>query len=118
ETRAATEDKIRIPSNGTAFQISSIEGNIARNKNGEPEQVLILNTTADISSNDLAKAVQIRLLPKHEVEKTEETESESSDEETSDQSTEEQEGESETTDESGNPSKWQSPTDVPDDVFD
>ena len=66
QTRQATEDKVRIPSIGTAFQISSIEGNVARNKNGEPEQVLILNTTADISSSDLAKAIAVRLLPKRE----------------------------------------------------
>ncbi|HVD95905.1 MAG TPA: hypothetical protein VNE84_07190, partial [Candidatus Limnocylindria bacterium] len=78
QTRDAAEQKLIIPSNGTAFQIKSIEANIARNKNGEPEQVLILNTTADISSSELAKAIQIRLLPKREAEKTEESDSESS----------------------------------------
>src|SRR6266699_2054601 len=81
ETRAAVEEKLLIPSNGTAFQIKSIEGIIARNKTGEPEQVLILNTTADISSSELAKAIQIRLLPKREAEKTEESDTESSDSE-------------------------------------
>src|SRR6266513_4001567 len=86
QTRQAVEDKVKIPSIGTAFQISSIEGNVARNKNGEPEQVLILNTTADISSRDLGKAIEIRLLPKREVEKSEETDSESSDSETANQS--------------------------------
>src|SRR5436190_6248583 len=85
ETREATEQKLRIPSTGTAFQIDSIAATIARTKNGEPEQVLILTTTADISSSELAKAIQIRLLPKREAEKTEETESESSDSETADQ---------------------------------
>src|ERR1043166_1624653 len=67
ETRGDAQQKLLIPSNGTAFQIKSIEANIARNKAGEPEQVLILNTTADISSSELAKAMQIRLLPKREV---------------------------------------------------
>src|SRR5206468_3082084 len=86
QTRQATEDKLRIPSNGTAFQIESIAGTIARNKNGEPEQIVILNTTADISSSELAKAIQIRLLPKREAETTEETDSQSSDSETADQS--------------------------------
>ena len=125
ETHDATEDKLKIPSNGTAFQISSIDGNIARNKNGEPEQVLILNTTADISSKDLAKAVQIRLLPKREVEKAQEGDEESSDSESADQSTDEssqntesEENESEDSGDSGSKSKWQSPTDVPDEVFD
>ena len=32
------------------FRIESSDGIVARNKNGEPEQVLILTTTADIST--------------------------------------------------------------------
>src|SRR5881296_2972579 len=125
-TRDTAEQKLLIPSNGTAFQIKSIEGTIARNKAGEPEQVLILNTTADISSSELAKAIQIRLLPKREAEKTEESDSGSSDSGSPDQSNESdenrqsaesEEAESEDTTESGNASKWQSPTDVPDDVL-
>src|SRR5437667_381023 len=123
KTRQATEDKLRIPSNGTAFQIESIAGTIARSKNGEPEQIVILNTTADISSSELAKAIQIRLLPKREAQ---ETDSQSSDSETADQSNtsdenaqsaESQEDESSETTESDQASKWQSPTDVPDDVL-
>src|SRR6266478_4233266 len=125
QTRQATEDKLRIPSTGTAFQIDSIAATIARNKNGEPEQVLILTTTADISSSELGKAIQIRLLPKREAEKTKETESESSDSETADQSNSnnentrsansEEDESDETTQSEG--SKWQSPTDVPDDIL-
>src|SRR5438445_930769 len=126
QTRDAAEQKLLIPSNGTAFQIKSIEATIARNKNGEPEQVLILNTTADISSSELAKAIQIRLLPKREAEKTEESDSGSSDSGSADQSNESdensqgaesEEAESEDTTESDKASKWQSPTDVPDDVL-
>src|SRR5437016_10243078 len=120
QTRDAAEQRLLIPSNGTAFQIKSIEATIARNKAGEPEQVLILNTTADISSSELAKAIQIRLLPKREAEKTEENDSESSDSGSADQSSESdetrqnaasEEDESEETTESDNASKWQSPTD-------
>src|SRR5438552_4193114 len=125
-TRDAAEQKLLIPSNGTAFQIKSIEGTTARNKNGEPEQVLILNTTADISSSELAKAIQIRLLPKREAEKTEESDSGSSDSGSPDQSNESdenrqsvqsEEDEADDTTESDKASKWQSPTDVPDEVF-
>src|SRR3989440_3516292 len=127
KTSQATEDKLRIPSNGTAFQIESIAGTIARSKNGEPEQIVILNTTADISSSELAKAIQIRLLPKREAETTKETDSRSSDSETADQSNtsdenaqsaESEEDESSETTESDQASKWQSPTDVPEDVLD
>ena len=126
QTRDGAEQKLRIPSNGTAFQIESIEATSLETRTGEPEQVLILNTTADISSSELAKAIQIRLLPKREAEKTEESDSEGSDSESaaqtdendeSRQSTESEEDESEETTESDNASKWQSPTDVPDDVL-
>jgi len=127
QTHQATEDKLRIPSIGTAFQIESIAGTIARNKNGEPEQIVILNTSADISSSELAKAIQIRLLPKREAETTKETDSQSSDSDAADQSNANDEnaqsadsGEDESgeTTESDQASKWQSPTDVPDDVLD
>src|SRR5204863_4590662 len=124
KTSQVTEDKLRIPSNGTAFQIESIAGTIARSKNGEPEQVLILNTTADISSSELAKAIQIRLLPKRKVSEAEkEAEVESS--EAADQTGEDSAASNEETD-SGNESVgsqiketelWKSPTDVPDDVL-
>src|SRR5437879_7705040 len=126
QTRNSAEDKVRIPSQETAFQIDSIAATIARNKNGEPEQVLILSTTADISSSELGKAIQIRLLPKREAEKTKETNSESSDSETAGQtnasdentrSANSEEDESDERTESDQGSKWQSPTDVPDEVL-
>ena len=124
ETREAREQKLRIPSTGTAFQIDSIAATIARTKNGEPEQVLVLTTTADISSSELGKAIQIRLLPKRRVSEAEkEAEVESS--EAADQTGEDSAASNEETD-SGNESVgsqiketelWKSPTDVPDDVL-
>src|SRR6266508_51366 len=124
QTHDTIEQKVRIPSNGTAFQINSIEGNIARNKNGEPEPVLILSTTADISTRDLAKAVKIWLLPKRKPETNEEAQT--SQTETADQSESSSENkESSDSDESEDAteeskdenSKWQSPTEVSDDVL-
>ncbi len=124
QTHDTIEQKVRIPSNGTAFQINSIEGNIARNKNGEPEQVLVLSTTADISTRDLAKAVKIWLLPKRKPETNEEAQT--SQTETADQSESSSENkESSDSDESEDAteeskdenSKWQSPTEVSDDVL-
>src|SRR5437899_5354035 len=131
QTRNSAEDKVRIPSKETAFQIDSIAATIARSKNGEPEQVLILSTTADISSSELAKAIQIRLLPKRNAETTDETEgeaagetdSQSPDSEAADQSnqssqtTASEDQETEETEESDQASKWQSPAEVPDDVL-
>jgi uncharacterized protein YfaS (alpha-2-macroglobulin family) len=128
QTRESAEEKVRIPSNETAFQIDSITSTIARNKNGEPEQVLILSTTADINSSELAKAMQIRVLPKRktettdegETESTGETNSQSPDSETAEQANESSqtaESEEEESEESDQASKWQSPAEVPDDVL-
>src|SRR5206468_9882794 len=124
QTRNPAEDKVRIPSQETAFQIESIAATIARNKNGEPEQVLILNTTADISSSELAKAIQIRLLPKRKLsdeEKAAEIETEGDPNQTPDDSAASGD-ETESSDDSvGSQVKeaelWKSPTDVPDDVL-
>jgi alpha-2-macroglobulin len=120
ETHDVVEQKVQIPSIATAFQINSIEGNIAGNKSGEPEQVLLLSTTADISTKDLAKAVKIWLLPKREVEKSEDedSDSESSDQSdsTSSQSSDSEESE-EGTEAKKDEAKWESATDVPDEVL-
>ncbi len=69
----AVEQKTLIPGKDTAFQIKSVDGGIVRNKNGEPEQILNLETSGDIATPELAKVLHIYLLPKREAEKTEET---------------------------------------------
>ena len=119
ETHDRVEQKISIPSLATAFQISSIDGNIARNKTGEPEQVLILSTTADISTKDLAKAVKIWLLPKREVEKSDDDSSgsESADESAADTNTTDSGDSEEGSDSKKEGTKWESATDVPDEIL-
>jgi len=120
QTHGGVEQKVLIPSVATAFQINSIEGNIARNKNGEPEQVLILATTADISARDLAKAVKIWLLPKREVEQSEDEDSgsESADRTDNESKSGSDSDESEDTSESKKEeAKWESATDVPDEIL-
>src|SRR5205814_10327575 len=63
-TTNQVQAKVRIPSIGSMFQIESIETTIARNKADEPEQLVILATSVDISTRELAKALEMRLLPK------------------------------------------------------
>ena len=70
-TRDTIEKKLRIPSVASMFRVDSINTTIARNKNGESEQLIILATSADISTRELAKAVEIRLLPKRHVSEAE-----------------------------------------------
>src|SRR5438132_936352 len=124
QTRDTIEEKLRIPSVASMFQIDSIQTTIARDKNGEPEQLIVLTTTADISTRELAKALQIRLLPKRKVSEAEkEAEVESSEE--GDQTSEDSGASNEETDSDddsvGSQVKetelWKSATDVLDDVL-
>jgi alpha-2-macroglobulin len=110
ETRNDVEDKVLIPSVATMFRIDSIQATITRNQEGDPEQVLILSTTADINTRELGKALEIRLLPKRKVPKQDEqavTDGDDANSETGSADSPSSEEE-----------KWQSPADVPADVFD
>ncbi|MEY2503944.1 MAG: alpha-2-macroglobulin, partial [Verrucomicrobiota bacterium] len=63
------EGKTQIPSKATAFQIKTIDTSIVRNKEGEPEQILNIETSSDIATTDLAKSLHVYVLPKREVKK-------------------------------------------------
>jgi uncharacterized protein YfaS (alpha-2-macroglobulin family) len=133
-TRNAAEVKLQLPSVGSMFRIDSIEPKIVRNSTGEPEQVLILMTTADISTRDLAKAVEIRLLPKREVTDSETATDDSGEDADTDTQTEqvddnarpdgaEAEEQADASEEAGETELkerelWKSATDVPDEVVD
>ena len=122
QTRDAVEQKVRIPSVATMFRIDSIEGTIARNKSDEPEQVLVLTTTADIGTRELAKAVEIRLLPPRKVEKTEPVEDSEAEEAGTASSSDEADSEDDSSEnpdgaQSSEEKRWQSASDVPDDVI-
>lgn len=78
--RDSVEQKTQIPSKTTAFRIKAIDSSIVRNKEGEPEQILNVETSSDIATGELAKSLHVYLLPKRDAPKTE-----SSDEETSDE---------------------------------
>src|ERR1700730_11653133 len=83
EMKEDVEQKTLVPSKETAFKIRSIDGSIVRNKEGEPEQILNVETSGDISTAELAKALHIYLLPKRVPEKTETASEEDSTAETS-----------------------------------
>jgi len=97
ELTESVEQKTLVPSKETAFKIKSIDGSIVRNKEGEPEQILNVETSADISTAELAKTLHIYLLPKREPEKTEEsTEEESSADTSTEESTSDESAQNET----------------------
>ena len=127
-TQNDVEEKLRIPSVATVFRIDSSEGIVARNKNGEPEQILVIETTTDISTKELASALDVRLLPKKTAPTADE---ESSGDKTADENATSDNGQATTQnadDEEGSDGdeddsskkedeKWQSPTDVPDEIL-
>src|SRR5438874_4942173 len=125
QTKNSVEQKLEIPSIASMFKIDSIQTAIARNKNGEPEQLVVLTTTADINTRELAKAREMKLLPKRkmsEAEKEAEVDSSGGWDQPQENSPDSSE-ETETGDESaGSQLKetelWKSATDVPDDVLD
>ena len=125
QTKDGGEQKVQVPSIASMFKIDSIQTTIAKNKNGEPEQLIVLTTTADIGTRDLAKALEVKLLPKRKPsEEEKEAEVDSSDE--TDQATptpSPSSSDSESNDEEvGSQLKeaelWQSADAVPDEILD
>ena len=125
QTKNSLEQKLQIPSIASMFKVDSIQTTIARNKSGEPEQLIVLTTTADIRTRDLAKALEVRLLPKRKVSEEEKEAEVDSSEDTeptaqkSPTSNDETDSNEETV---GSQLKetelWKSATDVPEDVLD
>ncbi len=109
ETHQKLEEKLRIPSVATFFRVESANSLIVRNKKSDPEQIIILNTTAEIATRELAKSIELWLLPKRNVENSDARPEES---ESDEDSSEDERG----TDD-GVKSKWQSATDVTDEVL-
>ena len=128
ETSDGLEEKVRVPSIATMFRIDSIQGTVVRNKKGEPEQLLILKTSADISTRDLAKSTEIWLLPKRKAVRNAQSDLEPESGEAGEEvdgdedgRTSEAWGEDSTTDKGESAlrdsEKWKSATDVPETIL-
>jgi uncharacterized protein YfaS (alpha-2-macroglobulin family) len=104
EAHQSLEEKLRIPSVATFFRVESAKSMIVRNKKSDPEQIIILNTTAEIATRDLVKSMELWLLPKRNVENSNAQPEESE--------TDEDSSEDESATDDGAKSKWQSATDV------
>ncbi len=63
-TAEGAEAKTRVPDAGSFFRIDSVKGAIVRNNDGEPEQVLFVQTTSAAKPEEIAKALRVYLLPK------------------------------------------------------
>ena len=58
------DQRVRIPDVYSFFKIESVDSQIVRNKAGDPEQFVVINTTANAKSADVAKSLELYLLPK------------------------------------------------------
>jgi hypothetical protein len=58
------DGKVRIPDVFSFFKIDGVEGKTVRNKDGEPEQMLFVRTSAETKTDEIAKNLEVFLLPK------------------------------------------------------
>ena len=63
EMKDAAVAKVKVPDLHNFFRIESVSGEIARKDNGEPEQVLLVQSTAEVKPETVASALELRLLP-------------------------------------------------------
>jgi uncharacterized protein YfaS (alpha-2-macroglobulin family) len=59
------ELKVAIPGRLTAFKIASVDMEVIRNQKYEPEQIILVRTSLDAKSEDVAAKIQMKLLPKN-----------------------------------------------------
>lgn len=55
--------KVKVPDLHNFFRIESVSGEIARKADGEPEQILLVQSTAEVKPETVASAIELFLLP-------------------------------------------------------
>jgi uncharacterized protein YfaS (alpha-2-macroglobulin family) len=63
-TAEVVEKKVLVPDIYSFFSVQKTSGTIVRNKDGEPEQVLFVETSCAAKTPDLLKSLRVYLLPK------------------------------------------------------
>ena len=58
------DDKVRVPDASSFFKVDESTAKVVRNADGDPEQVLIVSTSAAAKSDEIRKALHVYLLPK------------------------------------------------------
>ncbi len=62
-SKKSFDAKVRLPDIRSFFKVESVEGQIVRNAENEPEQILLVSTTAAAKSEEIQKALHLFLLP-------------------------------------------------------
>jgi hypothetical protein len=102
---------VRIPTKFAFFKIDGVEGTVVRKPDGDPEQFIVINTSADAAPEDLAAGVEIYLLP-HPKKKP----ADADDSTDGDQQAQTDDGDQEETPDQAAP-EWGSPSEVDQDVL-
>ena len=114
------ESKVTLPDIYSFFKVESSSGAVVTNSDGDPEQVLIVNTTAAAKSDEIKKALHVFLLPKKaaaEETTDEETQSSDSASESDSQGGSGEQDEDSEADATPTPGGWQSPREVDDEIL-
>ncbi|MBA3650983.1 MAG: hypothetical protein H0W66_05770, partial [Chthoniobacterales bacterium] len=109
-TASAVDDKVRVPDASSFFKVEESSGSVVRTADGDPEQVLIVSTSAAAKSDEIRKALHVYLLPRKAAPNDSEAAPENDGEEDEDDSSESSASEASTT-------TWQSPREVTDDIL-
>jgi hypothetical protein len=115
QTASEVDDKVRVPDAFSFFKIDESNARVVRNADGDPEQVLIVSTSAAAKSDEMRKALHVYLLPKKASTKEEETAT--ADESSSENDSEGNDEDSSESSATETPSGWQSPREVNDEVL-
>ncbi|CAN5358644.1 hypothetical protein BH09VER1_BH09VER1_29090 [soil metagenome] len=62
-TSVEVESKVRVPDVYSFFRINQVTAHIVLNSSGDPEQFLVVDTTAAAKSEDVAKALSLYAIP-------------------------------------------------------
>ncbi|HXA09509.1 MAG TPA: alpha-2-macroglobulin, partial [Chthoniobacterales bacterium] len=115
QTASDVDDKVRVPDAFSFFKIDESNARVVRNADGDPEQVLIVSTSAAAKSDEIRKALHVYLLPKKP--STKEEEAATADESPSENDSENSDEDSSEATATETPSGWQSPREVNDEVL-
>lgn len=70
-TAADVEKKVNVPDIYSFFRIEKTNGTIVRNNEGDPEQLIMIETRGEAKTEDIQKALRVYLLPKRKPAKDE-----------------------------------------------
>ena len=115
QTANDVDDKVRVPDAFSFFKVDESAARVVRNADGDPEQVLIVSTSAAAKSDEIRKALHVYLLPKKAA--AEDEEAASADESPSENDAEGDDEDSSESTATETPSGWQSPREVNDEIL-